>query len=365
MKKIIVILILAAGFAALGAQEKPIVLVAPVSSEVLEETERRLIQDAVVHVVMTSEEYLVVSEEGRALALEEIRHSLSGFFTEATALDAGKLVDADFVLAVSVGRLGSGRVWAALRMIDVRSGNLARAASREYADLSDMPVRVSDLVSRTLSLKEPKKDMAEGGEMIFLPPAAHRVRAGLTLGACFFEQHTELQRAIEISSLSLGSYSIYGRRPLGLYLHANFFHLLNLSINGEDQAWLGAEGYPWGLNFHIGPNLNIPLGEAVSFDLRGGLGYTQFILYPVWKSDLNLEGPMFDPTGGEYLSTLIWNYGVFAGLSLNIRLSPHTYLVLGCDASYEFGEFLPGFNIDDALVKAWSITPLISLIQGK
>lgn len=364
MKKLFLVILLASAAAAAAAQVKPTILITPVFSEVLDETERRLVLDAVIDLIMASEEVVVVSEESRAIALAEIERSLTGLFAESAALDAGKLAEADYVLYLSIGRIGTGRVWAALRFIDVQSGELARAGSREYSDLEDMPKRIRDLVSKTLSMDPKAKPELESGEMIFIPVSSHRVFQGFSFGACFFKEYTENERIIQTSGLAAGLYQIYGR-PFGFYLNANFFYLLDLSVNDQRQDWLGSLGLPWGVNLHIGPSLRLPIGETASCDLRAGLGFTQFQHYRAWETGPVGSNPVFNRESGSFLPPVIWTYGAFMGLSFNIRISRDIYIVIGADASYEFGEFLPDMDPDKSPKRAWSITPILSLVQGK
>lgn len=361
MKTLIPAALFAFAAALASAQGKPAILVAPVSSEILDETQRRLVQDAVIDRIVASEGFVVVSEAGRALAMEEIARSLSGFFSEATALDAGRLVEADLVLATSVGRLGDGRVWLAVRMVDVATGRLARAGSREYADLVDIAGRMRDLVGKTLALGTAAAPSGEEGEVLYLPISAHAVLQAISLGASWYNQRAE-SHDFGAASLALGIYQTYGR-PLGFYVNANFLYPIGLELDGTNQEWLGDLGFPWGVDCRAGVVWRMSLGDTVSVDAKGGLGFTEFLFYPPWNADSPEVQAQFPP--GELFPGAVWNFGVFLGLAANVRLDASTYLILGCDAAYHFGEFLPGLYDGYGLKDAWSFSPLVCLGQGR
>lgn len=342
-------------------QARKTILVSPLSSPALGAEEGRLITDAVIARIMASTAFAVVSESSRELALAEIERSRSELFAERTALDAGRLAEADLVLSMSVSTLGEDRAYAVLRLTDVKSGKVERSASQEFAGLDRIAERLQGLVAKTLQIGEAEAALPSSEELVYVTPSQHRIFQGLSFGYHSYDETTAGHELV-ISSLSIGTTSVFGR-PLGFLIDASFLLPLRFDIDGAPQEWLYKFGAPWGAEMHAGASWLASAGDSLLLGLSGGFHFAEYLVIPPSKFGTPELSAYF---GGQRFNPFYWNYGAFLGVHALVRGSGKGYLRLGCMIGYDLQPVLPSFNSPDYLIKgAWSISPTIALDSGK
>jgi hypothetical protein len=358
--------ILALALCALGlmgafGQARKTILVTPLASPALSEEERRLITDAVISRIMASTAFAVVSESSRELALAEIERSQSELFAERMALDAGRLAESDLVLSMSVAAFGTNRAYAVLRLTDVKSGKVERSASQEFSGMDRIAERLQGLVAKTLQIGEAEAVLPSSEELVYVTPSQHRVFQGLTFGYHSYDETTAGHK-LAISSLSVGTNSIYGR-PLGFLIDASFLLPLRFDIDGVRQDWLYKFGVPWGVDMYAGASYLASAGDSLLVGLSGGFHFAEYLVIPPSKFGSPEVTAYFN---NKQYNPFYWNYGVFLGIHALVRGSSTGYLRIGCMLGYDLQAVLPALNSPDYLIKgAWSISPTIALASGK
>jgi hypothetical protein len=343
------------------SQAKRTILVSPITSNALSPEERALIADAVISRILTSANFTVISEAGRALALSEIERSQSAAFAEQTVLDVGKQIEADLVLVLGVGRIGTDKAYATLRLIDVKTGKLERAASQEFGDLDGIAERMQSLVGKTLQISGADAALPASEEVLLLTPSNFTVFESLYIGASVYTENARLH-TFTTTMAHLGTYDIYGR-PLGLFLDVAAVCPFWLIDNGTAQSWLFAPGFPWGVVMNVGASYLLTMNESVLVGLAGGVHLEELLFW--WPLDYN-SPQVIAVFGGNRYNPFVWNMGVFASMNCYILLNQTNYLLVGLGAGYDQVPLLtmasyPGFE----LINGWSVSLVVTLAFAK
>ncbi|TFG82569.1 MAG: hypothetical protein E4H20_07425 [Spirochaetales bacterium] len=343
------------------AQEKQSILVAPLTSESLSPEERRLVSDAVISRIMESQRFVVVSEESRQLAFEEIERSNSAVFTESKALVAGRMIHVDLVLILSAGILGEGRAWATARLVDANTGRLVGVASQEFTSFEGLSGRMRLLSGKALGLDDGEVQMIASDEYILVSPSGYQIFEALTASVPIYAVNAAAHDFTSLSA-SLGIHASYGR-PLGFFLGVSVLVPFSVELDGIAQDWLFDFSFPWGVDIAIGASWTHGISDSLIIVALGGLHMVELQYYQPWSIGWDAVEERLGPDEFWFIQ---WNVGCFLGLDTYIALNKKWYLLVSCVVAYDFQELLPNIvPVDYALKGAWSIMPIIALAHGK
>ena len=139
-------------FSAAYAEESiPTISVLDFAVSNISDEESLVLTDYLSSVIHQSGLYRVIDRSQRETILKELQFSLSGCADESCQLEAGRLLQARYIIVGSVGSLGS-RFFLNMKLIDVETGETLNTSSNKYNSVDLMIDDSEALALNLLSL---------------------------------------------------------------------------------------------------------------------------------------------------------------------------------------------------------------------
>lgn len=156
MKKLLFSVILVILATSIHSQEtNPTLSILDFAVSGISEKEGLLLVDYMSSAIHQTEKFRVIDRSQRETILKELQFSLSGCSDEACQLEAGRLLQARYIIVGSVGSIGD-RFLLNMRFIDVETGETLTTSSQKYNSINDM---IDDSESVAISLLDTSGDV--------------------------------------------------------------------------------------------------------------------------------------------------------------------------------------------------------------
>lgn len=154
MKKHLLLLFSLVILAAAFSEEKlPMLSILDFEVSGISEKESLILIDYLSSIIHESGQYKVIDRGQRETILKELEFSLSGCTDEECQLEAGRLLQARYIIVGSMGSVGN-RYFLNMKLIDVETGEMLNTSSHKYTSLDAMIDEGESLALQLISSDE-------------------------------------------------------------------------------------------------------------------------------------------------------------------------------------------------------------------
>jgi TolB-like protein len=253
----------------------------------ISDKESLLLVDYLSSVIQQSGQYRVIDRSQRETILKELQFSLSGCSDEACQLEAGRLLQARYIIVGSVGSVGS-RFLLNMRLIDVETGEAIKTSSSKYDSVDSM---IDD--SENLA-----KDLLKTGNS-----------AASAISQSDIDEQKGMRRGSSIGPV-IAALKIVDN-PIIFGISGSYLYQLNnaFSIGGWGGLIMAGSTVAPTLGLHLVFGNKV---DGIAFGID--LGFTSGL--SVYYRNFNIRGHLFPPTeitGDQWLYGLSIGYGFYLG----------------------------------------------------